>query len=258
MQNITLSVDFQTQEVRNPFSMNLPCTLTEEGCFCTKLDPHAYVWDAPENCVVTQLFSQPARMLNHTPKFRNPIYFLVSDSTENNDSSVPIKFDIRIRVFSEKKKVCGQPEKLYRSNFANIFVRYDDGFNLDSGHPTKPTSFSSGSYRRSIDSRQNLEYASLNYRWHPNGTRYGDTPWQQFGADKIDYELHLQAKLNFLVFYNAKRLRHSELTLLRNDCELERIQFLIIFIRPLRNTRLAGYTLTGDSSMFLDTDCSVA
>ena len=104
----------------------------------------------------------------------------------------------------------------------------------------------------------NLEYSSLNYRWHPNGTRYGETPWQQFGADKIDYELHLQAKLNFLVFYNAKRLRHSELTLLRNDCELERTQFLIIFMLALQNTRLAGYMLIGDRSMFLDTDGSVA
>ena len=258
MQNVTLYVDFQTLEVRNPFSMKLPCTLNEEGCFTTTLDPHAYVWDAPENCLVTQLFSQPARMLKHTPKFQSPIYFLVSDSTEHNDSSNPIKFDIRIRVFNEKKQVCGKPEKLYRTNFANLFVAYDNGFNLDSGHPRKPSSFSSNSYRLSIDSQQNLEYSSLNYRWHPNGTRYGETPWQQFGADKIDYELHLQAKLNFLVFYNAKRLRHSELTLLRSDCELERTQFLIIFMLALQNTRLAGYMLTGDRSMFLDTDGSVA
>ena len=85
-----------------------------------------------------------------------------------------------------------------------------------------------------------------------------ETPWQQFDANKIDYELHLQVKLKFLVFYNAKRLRHSELALLRNDCELERTQFSIIFMLAFQNTPLAGYMLTGDRSMFLDTDGSVA
>ena len=113
MQNITLSVDFQTLEVRNSFSKTLPCTLYNQSCFTTTLDSYAYVWDAPENCLVTQLFSQPARMLKHTPKFQNPIYFLVSDSTEHNDSSNPIKFDIRIRVFNEKKQVCGKTYEFF-------------------------------------------------------------------------------------------------------------------------------------------------
>ena len=129
--------------------------------FSTTLDPHAYVWDAPENCVVTQLFSQSARILKHTPKFQNPKYFLVSESTEHNDSSNPIKFDIRIRVFNEKKQVCGKPEKLNRTNFANLFVRDDSGFNLDSGQPRKPTSFSTVSYGLSFDSQQNLKYSSF-------------------------------------------------------------------------------------------------
>ena len=86
-------------------------------------------------------------MLKHTPKFQNALYFSVSDSTEHNDSSNPINFDIRITVFNEKKQVCGKPEKLYRANFANLFVTYDNGFNLDSGHPMKPKSFSFGFYR---------------------------------------------------------------------------------------------------------------
>ena len=84
-------------------AMKLPCTLNEEGCFTTTLDLHAYVWDAPESCVVTQLFSQPARIMKHTPNFPSTIYFLVSDSTEHNDSSNTIKFHIRIKVFNQKE-----------------------------------------------------------------------------------------------------------------------------------------------------------
>ena len=58
------------------------------------------------------------------------------------------------------------------------------------------------------------------------------------------------------MFYNVKQLRHSELTLLRNECELERTQTLTILMLALQNTRLAGYMLTGNRSMFLDTDGS--
>ena len=59
------------------------------------------------------------------------------------------------------------------------------------------------------------------------------------------------------MYFNAKQLRHSEMTLLQNQCELERTQILLIMMLALQNTRLAGYMLTGNRSMFLDTDGAV-
>ena len=59
------------------------------------------------------------------------------------------------------------------------------------------------------------------------------------------------------MYFNAKQLRHSEMTLLQNQCELERTQILTIMMLALQNTRLAGYMLTGNRSMFLDTDGAV-
>ena len=60
------------------------------------------------------------------------------------------------------------------------------------------------------------------------------------------------------MYFNTKQLRHSELTLLQNQCELKRTQMLTILMLAMQNTRLAGYMLTGNRSMFLDTDGSVA
>ena len=60
------------------------------------------------------------------------------------------------------------------------------------------------------------------------------------------------------MYFNAKQLRHSEMTLLQSQCELERTQMLTILMPAMQNTRLAGYMLTGNRSMFLDTDGSVA
>ena len=47
------------------------------------------------------------------------------------------------------------------------------------------------------------------------------------------------------------------MTLLQNQCELERKQILTIMMLALQNTRLAGYMLTGNRSTFLDTKGAV-
>ena len=53
-------------------------------------------------------------------------------------------------------------------------------------------------------------------------------------------------------------LEGSEIQLLKNICEQERNQVLTILMFLMENLRLAGYMLTGNSSMFLSTDDSLA
>ena len=60
------------------------------------------------------------------------------------------------------------------------------------------------------------------------------------------------------MYFNTKELRQLELTLLQSQCELERVQKLTILMLSMQNTRLAGYMLIENRSMFLDTDGSVA
>ena len=50
----------------------------------------------------------------------------------------------------------------------------------------------------------------------------------------------------------------SEIQLLKNLCEQERTQILTILMLSMDNPRLAGYKLTGNRSMFLSTDDSLA
>ena len=79
-----------------------------------------------------------------------------------------------------------------------------------------------------------------------------------FCWNEIDYVLHLGTKLDYIMYFNTKQLRLSEMTLMQNQCELERTEMLTILMLAMQNTRLAGYMLTGNGSMFLDTDGSVA
>ena len=60
------------------------------------------------------------------------------------------------------------------------------------------------------------------------------------------------------MYFNIKQLRRSEMTLSQNQCEIERTQMLIILMLAMQNTKLAGYMLSGNRSMFLDTDGSFA
>ena len=41
------------------------------------------------------------------------------------------------------------------------------------------------------------------------------------------------------------------------QCELDRTQKQMILMQAIQNNRLAGYMLTGNRSMFLDTDGSI-
>ena len=90
------------------------------------------------------------------------------------------------------------------------------------------------------------------------GKWIGAQPWRSVGADENDYEMHLGTKLDYMMYFNTKQLRYSEMTLLRNHCKLERTQMLTILMLAIQITRLAGFMLTGNRSSFLDTDGSVA
>ena len=74
----------------------------------------------------------------------------------------------------------------------------------------------------------------------------------------MDYEMHMGTKLDYLLFLSSRLLQASELQLLKNQCEQERTQILTILMLSLENPRLAGYMLTRNRSMFLETDDSLA
>ena len=55
----------------------------------------------------------------------------------------------------------------------------------------------------------------------------------------MDYELQQGTKLDYLFFESSRALQASELNLLENQCEQERIQIFTILMLSLENPRLA-------------------
>ena len=65
IQDITLKVRNKDGKTFNRNDQLLPCHLDELGCESTPLDPYAYTWKAPENCVLSVLKEDYAHMLKN-------------------------------------------------------------------------------------------------------------------------------------------------------------------------------------------------
>ena len=65
-------------------------------------------------------------------------------------------------------------------------------------------------------------------------------------------------KLDYFFFYRSQLTQASEKQLLKNQREQERTQLLSILMLSLENPCLAGFMLTRNRSMFLETDGSLA
>ena len=94
----------------------------------------------------------------------------------------------------------------------------------------------------------------------PNLTyvKYTKNEKYPFAPGQIDYGAHLGTKLDYILFRSFDKLRTAELVLLTNQCELERSMFLNTLMLSIESPRLAGYILTQNRSMFLETNGNVA
>ena len=56
-------------KVLSDMGLILPCALEELGCETTSLDPYAYIWDYPDNCVHSVLRTEEVNMVKQDTKY---------------------------------------------------------------------------------------------------------------------------------------------------------------------------------------------
>ena len=74
----------------------------------------------------------------------------------------------------------------------------------------------------------------------------------------MDYEMHMGTKLDYIFFQSSRLLQASAIQLLKKQCDQKQTQILTILMLSLENPRVAGYLITGNRSIFLETDGSLA
>ena len=158
------------------------------------------------------------------------------------------------------KKVCGKPELLYTTNLDSLYVSYTGGFNVKTGVPNKKA-VQQFFHKLRVEPDNSLSVNGLNRvpsADQDNSASYnGFHPGKHVGKDKLDYDLNLAVKMDYIKYQNYLQIKHVWKSVVMNQCELDRTQKQMILMLATQNNRLAGFMLTGNLSMFFDNDSSI-
>ena len=127
MQRVNLNYNYGTKKFSNRDRKKLPCLLMEGGRETSTRDSFPYTWDTPESCVMTKILTQDAKVLHYllTTDQKESQFFFLSEFN-NAGKGMNIKF----KIFPESYELCGKPERLYKTDFENLFMNYQRGFPL--------------------------------------------------------------------------------------------------------------------------------
>ena len=175
-------------------------------------------------------------------------YYIISGP----DSTTKFVFNVK----NNPQKHCGKPTDIYPTNYDSVCVAIiSRGFDLRSGRYLGKERNGATEVLRYIAPTENNGFAQL-YAYDRKHTSHKTSDKNMY--PNMDYETHMGTKLDYLFFQSSRLLQASEIQLLKNQCEQEQTQILTILMLSLKNPRLAIYMLTGNCSMFRETDSSLA
>ena len=168
------------------------------------------------------------------------------------DSTTQFIFEFKIIP----QKHYGKPTDSYPINYDSLYVPIiSGGFDLRSRRILGKERNGATQLLQYIAPTENNGFAHL-YAYDPKHTSHktGDEDMYL----NIDYEMHMGTKLDYLFFQSSQLLQTSEIQLLKNKSERKRTQILSILMLSLKNPRIAGCIFSGNRSMSLKTDSSLA
>ena len=207
----------------------LPCKYNDGECEGTLTKPFTFVWDANEKCEIRRI----SGALNGTTTKWNDRFFVKSDPNSarpfDNQKLVKMEiFSLPIRdMCNPKSSITFQP-----TQYDGVFVKIlDGGYNFVTGQP-KPMKQNSHVFNMSIDANK--------------------------GQENLIIHEHYSVQVDFVAQTIFDKLLQVENDLVRQICEVERNQMLLILQFATLDPTLAGYMLTGNRSTFLHVEGPIA
>ena len=223
MQDTTLNVNLRGGSVNNWQNIPLPCTLSEGGCQSTSTDPHAYSWEKQDNCLFALREQFEGKMIKIGDN-----YYISKESAKEQS--------FLFQVYNKPQSLCNSNNIVYPSPYDTIYVEFTGGFNMNTGEALEPLP----NINR-ITRLPNNSLSSLN-----------------ISRTEIDYEAHLNTKFDYYQYTNFRRLQLSEINTIQQICELERSLKNTQLAYSRLSPKLAGFLLTNNRSMFLETNGNIA
>ena len=221
---VELEVDQETKSVFTLLGLKLPCELKEGGCETTSLDPFAYSWKVPQNCIVTKLLTQVAEMIKFTNEPDPPQHIISMHDMQNdiyglqNNMKKDHTRDIKLRINNERNCICEKPSPLFITNFDDLFVSLIGGFDMNTG---KTVIFKNNVnyYKMQVGTdnkiRVNGFYETPKYELFGN-QHFGNhrQVFENVGKDTIDYDAHMRMKIIFMMYKVYRDLEQSKFLIL--------------------------------------------
>ena len=165
----------------------------------------------------------------------------------------------RFQIYPETEKGCKYNKPLYKTQYSEILVEYEQGFDINTGklitiqhathhstndeilyipvHLLKTTGQTGGKIKPQDKDSTRLQELSL-----MNNTYCG----------AICYDIHLEMKLDYTMSRIFQEISLSEHETLHHSCELERTQILQSLAFAVLKNPSAGYLLSGNRSNFIE------
>ena len=132
----------------------------------------------------------------------------------------------RTRLFPESKTFCNKPTPLYTNQYPELFITYEEGFNMHIGNPLQlleveqytklSTQLNS---RKLVHTQKKLFLPALNSS-------------NNFAT--FEYEAHIFTKTDYSIIRVFKTMSVAKLKFLHTVCEVERTQLMTIIAMSVR------------------------
>ena len=185
MQRMTLRVRMSSGKILTDPAQVLPCALEELGCGTTSLDPWAYIWDNPENSVLSVLRTEDVNMVKQGTNF-----YIISGP----DSTTKFVFEVK----SNRQKHSGKPTDIYPTDYDSLYVAIISvSLDLRSGrHLGKERNGATQSLQY-LAPTENNEFAQL-FAYDPKHTSHKTSDEDMYL--NMDCGMHMGTKLDYLFF----------------------------------------------------------
>ena len=202
MQPATLKFRMSSGKNLSDSAQVLPCSLKELGFETTSLDPNAYIWDYPDNCVLSVLRTEDVNMVK-----QGTINYMISGPNSTTKSVFEVK--------NNSQKPCGKPTDTYLTNYDSLYLAIiSGGFVLRSGWNLVKERNGATQLLQYIPPTENNGFAQL-YAYDPKHTSHKTSDEDMYL--NMDYEMHMGTKLDNLLFQSSRLLQASEIQLLKNQ-----------------------------------------
>ena len=247
--------------------IRLLCKNYQGYCDHTTRTQATIVWFPEETCTIFQVAKIHARTIKFHQK-----YFIESMPYENVSPdqirSTNHKFRnihnkekklTRFEIYSEAELACKYSKPLYKTQYSEILVEYENVFDLNivnlivhqmaTSHSfTDENSYVSVKFQKNTGriggkvKPQDTEKTRLQELSLMNSTYFG----------AIHYDIFLDMKLDYTICRNFQEMTLSELETLHQLCQRERTQILQSLAISVLKIPYAGYLLSGTRSNFID------